>query len=67
MVGLIMALNGEVICVDIFTNPKFFAKVKEKLIKAYVLDAISAEIASKEVPGKNDIIEFFDELNTTHL
>jgi hypothetical protein len=62
MVGFIMALNGEVVCVDIFTNPKFFAKVKEKLIKAYVLDAISAEIASKEVPGKDDIIQFFDEL-----
>jgi hypothetical protein len=62
MVGFIMALNGEVVCVDIFTNPKFFAKVREKLIKAYVLDAISAEIASKEVPGKDAIINFFDEL-----
>ncbi len=62
MVGLIMALNGEVVCVDIFTNPKYFAKVKEKLIKAYILDAISTELASKEIPGKADIIQFFDEL-----
>ena len=62
MVGLIMALNGEIVCVDIFTNPKFFAKVKGKLVKAYVLDAISAEMANKEVPGKGDIIQFFDEL-----
>jgi hypothetical protein len=62
MVGLIMALNGEVVCVDIFTNPKYFTKVKDKLIKAYVLDAISAEVANREVPGKEDIMQFFEEL-----
>jgi hypothetical protein len=66
MVGMIMALNGEVVCVDIFTNPKFFAKVQEKLLKAYVLDAISTEITSKEVPGKNDILTFFDELKVAN-
>jgi len=62
IVGMIMALNGEVICVDIFANPKFFSKVKEKLLKAYVLDAISTDITSKNTPGKEDILAFFDEL-----
>jgi hypothetical protein len=62
IVGMIMALNGEVVCVDIFANPKFFTKVKEKLLKAYVLDAISTDITSKNAPGKEDILAFFDEL-----
>jgi hypothetical protein len=62
MVGMIMALNGEVVCVDIFANPKFFAKVKDKLLKAYVLDAISAKETSKKAPGKKEILDFFAEL-----
>jgi len=62
MVGMIMALNGEVVCVDIFANPKFFAKVKDKLVKAYVLDAISVEVTSSDTPGKKDILSFFEEL-----
>lgn len=62
MVGMIMALNGEVICVDIFANPKFFKEVKEKLLKAYVLDAISAEEKTSRFPGKSDILSFFEEM-----
>lgn len=62
MVGMIMALNGEVVCVDIFSNPKFFAKVKDKLLKAYVLDAISAEETSGDIPGEKEILAFFEEL-----
>jgi hypothetical protein len=63
MVGLIMALNGEVVCVDIFMNPAFFAQVKEKLLKAYVLDAISADETDAKPAGKQEIISFFDELS----
>lgn len=62
MVGMIMALNGEIVCVDIFANPKFFAEVKDKLLKAYVLDAISTEETSTKIPGKQKILAFFDEL-----
>ena len=62
MVGIIMALNGEVVCVDIFANPRFFDKVKDKLLKAYVLDAISAKETSKKAPGKREILDFFAEL-----
>ncbi len=62
IVGMIVAVNGEVVCVDIFTNPKFFAKVKEKLLKSYVLDAITTDITSRDAPEKQNIIDFFDEL-----
>lgn len=63
MVGLIMALNGEIVCVDIFMNPEYFAQVKEKLLKAYVLDAISTAETHAEPADKQKIISFFDELN----
>lgn len=62
IVGVIMALNGEMVCVDIFANAKFFAKVKEKLLKAYVLDAICTERTSTKIAGKSDILAFFQEL-----
>ncbi|MFQ5906596.1 MAG: ARPP-1 family domain-containing protein [bacterium] len=62
MVGMIMALNGRVVCVDILANPRFFAKVKDKLLKAYVLDAIGAKETSTEIPGKKEIVAFFEEL-----
>lgn len=62
MVGMIMSLNGEVVCVDIFANPKFFEKVKGKLLKSYVLDAISVNIKSTVIPGKKKILAFFEEL-----
>lgn len=62
IVGMIMALNGEVICVDIFANPKYFAEVKDKLLKAYVLDAISSEETSTKLAGKQEILDFFNEL-----
>ena len=64
MVGLIMALNGEIVCVDIFMNPEYFAQVKDKLLKAYVLDAISTDETDARPAGKKEIISFFDELNT---
>jgi len=62
MVGMIMALNGEVVCVDVFANPKFFAEVKDKLLKAYVLDAISSEEKTTKLVGKQAILDFFNEL-----
>jgi hypothetical protein len=62
IVGVVMALNGEVVCVDIFASPKFFARVKEKLLKAYVLDAIGTAERSTLPPDKGKIILFFDEL-----
>ncbi|MBN2620866.1 hypothetical protein JXB22_07220 [candidate division WOR-3 bacterium] len=62
MVGMIMALNGEVVCVDIFAAPSFFDKVKEKLLKAYVLDALSTDPTVMRAPGRSKIIAFFDEV-----
>lgn len=61
-VGMIVALNGRVVCVDIFANPKFFGKVKDKLLKSYVLDAISVDVKTTATPGKKEILALFAEL-----
>jgi len=50
--------------VDIFANPSFFGKVREKLLKAYVLDALSTDPVETRVPGKAEIVAFFNEVQT---
>lgn len=62
MIGMIMALNNEVMCVDIFADPSFFGKVKEKLLKAYVLDALSTDPTETRAPGRSKITAFFNEV-----
>jgi len=67
MVGMIIALNGEIVCVDIFANPSFFGKIREKLLKSYILDAISTKETSTEVPKKKEILDFFSELKVARI
>jgi hypothetical protein len=62
-VGMIMAINGRIVCADVFADSKYFAKIKDKLIKAYVLDAIGAEEESRKLPGKEEIKALFSELD----
>lgn len=61
MTGIIMALNGEIVCADIFMDPDYFELVKEKLLKAYVLDAISTDETHPGPADKQEIIAFFNE------
>ncbi len=62
IVGMVMALNGEIVCADIFASPEFFSKVKDKLLQAYVLDAVSAEVRTTDIPDGDDIASFFEEM-----
>lgn len=64
MVGMIMCLNGEVVCVDIFAHPDFFTKVKDKLLKAYVLDAVTTEKENTKIPTEKEIKAFFEEMKS---
>jgi hypothetical protein len=66
MVGMLVAINGKVVCCDIFVNPKLFAKVKEKLLKAYVLDALSTETKVTTPPDKKEILEAFEKAKKSH-
>lgn len=41
MDGVIVAVNGEVICADIFGDPAVMQKLYEKLLDSYILEALS--------------------------
>ena len=40
MVGYVVALNGEVATVDLFTSPRLFGKLEGKLVRSYLTEAI---------------------------
>lgn len=40
-VGIVVGLNGEIVGIDIFANPEFFAMIWPKLLKSYIALAIS--------------------------
>jgi hypothetical protein len=57
-VGMIVAVNGRVHSIDIFGSPALFAKMKEKILKACVLDA-SGIGGGGNPPGKAEISAFY--------
>ena len=59
VVGMIVAVNGKVHTLDVFAFPSLFAKMKEKLLKAAVLDVIGVEAKKVVPPGKDDILSFY--------
>ncbi len=59
MVGIVVAINGEVHAVEMYGSPGLFAKMKEKLLKAYVLDIIGVKDAGATPPGKEKILTFY--------
>jgi hypothetical protein len=42
--GAIFAINGEIQVADVFDNPKLFGSLKEKLLSAYILEALEHQI-----------------------
>ena len=58
-VGTVVAINGKVQSVDIFASPSLFQKMKDKLLKAVVLDVIGVKDAGAAEPGKDAILDFY--------
>lgn len=42
-VGIAVAVDGEMVAVDAFANPKIFGHVRKKLLESYALEAASSE------------------------
>ena len=61
LVGMIIAVNGEILCIDIFGNPGLFNDLKGKILKASVLDIIGIEEEGISTPSKAQILEFYRE------
>jgi hypothetical protein len=61
-VGVIVSLNGKVQCTDIFFLPELFSKVQDKLLKAYVLDALENKEENTAFASPEDIKKFFEDI-----
>jgi hypothetical protein len=58
VVGFVVAVNGEVMAVEIFGSPGIFSKLKGKLLKSYVYDTIGVEDRRALAPGRDAIASF---------
>ena len=65
LVGMIVASNGKILCVDIFGSPALFESLKEKILKASVLDIIGIEDEDIPPPGKHQILDFYNDAVST--
>jgi hypothetical protein len=64
MVGMAIALNGEVVAVDVFASPALYAKLSQKIVRSYITEAIDAPIiAGAKVPSVTDVRGFLDRAN----
>jgi hypothetical protein len=62
-VGVAVAVNGEVQCADVFSNPALFQKLWPKLSRSYALDALEKADAkgAKRTATIRDVEAFFKE------
>jgi hypothetical protein len=51
MVGVAVALNGEIVAVDVFGSPALYAKLEQKLVRSYITEAIDAPLVAKARPA----------------
>jgi hypothetical protein len=62
-VGFVVVLNGEIVAVEAFGSPKLYAKMRDKLVRSWVLEAVDApepddEEAAARVPVAKDVKAF---------
>jgi hypothetical protein len=43
LTGVVVAIDGKVVAIDVFFTPKMFTQVRDKIIKSYVLEAMTRE------------------------
>jgi hypothetical protein len=68
-VGVVVAVNGELIWADVFASPELLEKYWPKLIRSYAAEAITPRIAPTIVmspPSAEDALRFLDRLNANH-
>lgn len=50
LAGLIFAINGKIRVADLFGNPVLFGDVREKLLSAYILEALGQQVDRNAAP-----------------
>ncbi len=61
LAGFVFAINGEIRAADLFGNPSLFGDLKNKLVSAYVLEALEHQVDPNAPKlGKGKARKFFD-------
>jgi len=59
VVGMVVAVNGKVHAIEMFGSPALFSRMKEKLLKSYVLDTLGMQDQHANPPDKEAILSFY--------
>jgi hypothetical protein len=60
--GLVIAVDGRVVALEGFANPALFAKVREKLVRSYALEAATSDAKNAKAPGAGAVDAFLAEV-----
>ncbi|GMV42446.1 MAG: hypothetical protein AMXMBFR64_41620 [Myxococcales bacterium] len=63
--GLAVAIDGRVVALEGFANPALFAKVREKLVRSYALEAATSTTPHKGAPGVGAVDAFLAQMAET--
>ncbi|MBI3071234.1 MAG: hypothetical protein HYY84_03815 [Deltaproteobacteria bacterium] len=63
-VGMIVAVGGRLIAVDVFQSPRLFARTRDKMIRSYAIQAIEAGGVASAEPSRSDAGGFFRDAMT---
>lgn len=64
MIGYVIALNGKVATVDMFTSPNLFGKLEDKLLRSYATEAVDIKaVAAIKAPTVADVKAFIADAN----
>jgi hypothetical protein len=58
MIGYAVALDGKVATVDMFSSPKLFRKLEEKLVRSYLTEAVDTPATGAKPPTVADVKTF---------
>jgi len=58
-VGMVVVIGGKIHAIEIFESPSLFGKLREKLLKGFILDVMTSKETKADPPGKDKIIEFY--------
>jgi hypothetical protein len=59
LAGLVFGINGKIHVADIFGNPVLFDDLSDKLLSAYVLEALGHKISKNHAPVSSDAADAF--------
>ena len=59
LAGVVFAINGKIQVADLFGNPLLFGKLRDKLMSAYILEALGKKVVANAAPVSVDSARMF--------